>query len=663
MAACLLGCGFHGSPPLGLCSSCERSYLALPDSQRPDLTAKRADALASAETSAKDVTAQRRQRVESIQRFVDTKGSAFARGKQVGEALRERILALHAAAPAVFPTGHDMEKWDAVAAAGLAAARIWTPVAVREMEGMASVGGGVDMGVVSRLAVLYEMVRIPQPCSAGGGGDAASVLAAWDALQAGGIYRASNDGGGGENPSLPSSWASGDPSAHLQAAPDECTSFAVHVTGQIIAGQTNDEPCHLFDGGNADAVVRYVDTGEESAATKNKDGEGDDIPRLLPTALTVTHPGMLAFKGMNSAGLVLCTNAIDNGERQLFGGVPRTCLARELLTKRTLAEAVELLEAAPRSIPLLYFFSQPGMGSTVIESAPSKLIIKSHPYPDGEEPNRAPRDGAVIAHGNVIRWLGNGNAAAAAARSKSDKKREALCAALLGQLAHERHPSRVSMLSQEAAMAALATKPVFVPGGTLEMFVVDPHQLSMRVRFMTDTVSGGGVDFDVSEDGGADVTFNCCPRDVEDEGDAASASGESGERDVMFEFSVEIQIFHKGDIGGNGDLGATGGHGICCLQVNSETTCAELLDLFSADVQQKNAANPGWYPNVRQRPDPGAPPRELFLMQTRPCRKMVRCTAVAESQTLVEAGFAKGTDGVAAKLVQMIPIYRNVQTF
>ena len=50
-----------------------------------------------------------------------------------------------------------------------------------------------------------------------------------------------------------------------------------------MAGQTNDEPYHLYDDGNADVVLRL----------EGSDAAGAD----MPTALTVTHPGMTAFKG------------------------------------------------------------------------------------------------------------------------------------------------------------------------------------------------------------------------------------------------------------------------------------------------------------------------------------------------------------------------------
>jgi hypothetical protein len=136
------------------------------------------------------------------------------------------------------------------------------------------------------------------------------ALAAWEALRKGGIYH-------GTGSSLPEDWASGDvqSSAHIPGGdpdgepverepepeasepeavasepkpPVECTSFAIHAGGRIMAGQTNDEPCHLFDGGNADVVVRLEDTASASDAR-------------LPIVLTVTHPGMPAFKGMTSA--------------------------------------------------------------------------------------------------------------------------------------------------------------------------------------------------------------------------------------------------------------------------------------------------------------------------------------------------------------------------
>lgn len=264
----------------------------------------------------------------------------------------------------------------------------------------------------------------------------------------------------------------------------------MHAGGSVLAGQTNDEPCHLFDNGNADVVLRLEDTRLEGGA--GSDG--------IPTVLTVTHPGMTAFKGMNSEGLVLCTNAIDNGERQLFGGVPRTCLAREILTRRTLPEAIELLEAVPRSIPLLYFLSQPGFGSAVIESAPSRLEIRQYTFP---APGADPSPSAVIAHGNVVRWL---------LPEAPDKKRAALETALKEQLVTSGVASAdggALLISQESALKALATKPVFVPGGTVEMFVCDPQSKTMRVRFMTDGISGGGCDFEYSEDEGTDRCFTC----------------------------------------------------------------------------------------------------------------------------------------------------------
>ena len=188
---------------------------------------------------------------------------------------------------------------------------------------------------------------------------------------------------------------------------------------------------------------------------------------------------------MNSCGLVMCTNAIDNGERQLFGGVPRTFLARKLLTCRTLPEAMELLNSVPRSIPLLYMLSQPGYGTVVVESCPSRLEIREH---------QIAAEDTVITHGNVMQWL---------VPASADCKSDALKSSLQDQVAQE------GQMTCENALSALATKPVFVPGGTLEMFACDPQMLSMRVRFMTDTISGGGIDFQASEDLGSDLTFSC----------------------------------------------------------------------------------------------------------------------------------------------------------
>ena len=225
MPACLMGCGFFGSGNHGLCSSCEKEYASLPPAERPDL-----DQAAATNTAA--AVHERQRRVAQVHRFVPAAGSGFERGCQVGAALRDRIIAVHNAATEVFPTGSDMVKWDAVAGAGLRAARQWAPTAVSEMEGMASVEG-LTIEILSRVAVLYEMVRVPPAAVSGG---LAEVAAAWELLQQEGVYNAGVS-------SLAQDWAAGDGAAHLEAAPDSCTSFSLHLaSGWILSGDYHTAP-------------------------------------------------------------------------------------------------------------------------------------------------------------------------------------------------------------------------------------------------------------------------------------------------------------------------------------------------------------------------------------------------------------------------------------
>merc|ERR1712110_1122641 len=146
--------------------------------------------------------------------------------------------------------------------------------------------------------------------------------------------------------------------------------------GTLLAAQTNDEPSCFFASGNADVVLRL---------------EGPDIDGSV---LTLTHPGMVAFKGCNSHGLNVCVNAIDNGERNVFGGVPRPYVARELLTKHTLAEAVEFLRKVPKTFSLLYLLSQAGHGMVAIEAAPSQCL------------ERWGHSGEILTWGNCLQMLG-----------------------------------------------------------------------------------------------------------------------------------------------------------------------------------------------------------------------------------------------------------------
>ena len=74
--------------------------------------------------------------------------------------------------------------------------------------------------------------------------------------------------------------------------------------------------------------------------------------------LIYTHPGYPAYMGMNSHGLAVLWQYIDNGERNLENGVPTVVLIREMLTKSTLTQAVTYLREVPHMIPNHFLLSQ-----------------------------------------------------------------------------------------------------------------------------------------------------------------------------------------------------------------------------------------------------------------------------------------------------------------
>lgn len=63
--------------------------------------------------------------------------------------------------------------------------------------------------------------------------------------------------------------------------------------------------------------------------------------------ITYVHSGLLTLAGMNSEGLGLCMNNLHNGEYRV--GVPYVVLAREMLEKTSIEDAIDALDRAERS--------------------------------------------------------------------------------------------------------------------------------------------------------------------------------------------------------------------------------------------------------------------------------------------------------------------------
>ena len=125
------------------------------------------------------------------------------------------------------------------------------------------------------------------------------------------------------------------------------------VAGDVICGQNNDEAIAGWLGGAADVIVHH--TADDGLQT-----------------LIYSHAGVPACMGMNSAGLCVTWMYIDDGERG--AGLPTCVLIRELLTTRSIAEAVDYLERTPRAVPNAFLLGHPEEGLRTVEVFPSRIF-------------------------------------------------------------------------------------------------------------------------------------------------------------------------------------------------------------------------------------------------------------------------------------------------
>ena len=240
-------------------------------------------------------------------RLIRASGTARQRGESIGAAAGERIRALLAAQDREHRDrdGLTLHGW-------LPAARRFeplicehAPVTAAEIAGMAA-GAGLPADDLLLLACAYEKymgtARAPKPAPAAGtDGHSSSEV----------------------------------PCAHCTAlgAAGDAT-----VAGDLICGQNNDELMADWLGGAADVIVHHA--------------AADGLQTLL-----YTHAGVPAYMGMNSAGLCVTWMYIDDGERG--AGLPTCVLIRELLTMRSLAQAIDYLERTPHAVPNAFLLGHP----------------------------------------------------------------------------------------------------------------------------------------------------------------------------------------------------------------------------------------------------------------------------------------------------------------
>ena len=259
-------------------------------------------------------------------------GTARERGRQYGAQARDRVHRSVQAYRHVFGyyTGWD---WDAVrrVAAGFEAPIAgFRPAYLEEMRGIAE-GAGLDLADVLAINVRTEVMYAAKARLA--------PLATRTPTPA---------------PAL----------AQAPQAPAECSAFAVVPApgqpGATLIGQNWDWLLH------ARQTLVVLDTRQE-------DG---------PDFVTVVEAGLLAKAGLNSAGLALVTNALVTEADVGDPGLPYHVLLRAILDCATVTQALEVLQAGPRSSSANYLIAHASGAALDIEAAPGDFTRLYPLYPD-----------------------------------------------------------------------------------------------------------------------------------------------------------------------------------------------------------------------------------------------------------------------------------------
>ena len=101
-----------------------------------------------------------------------------------------------------------------------------------------------------------------------------------------------------------------------------------------------------------------------------------------PDFVTVVEAGLLAKTGMNASGLGLVTNALVTDADVGEPGLPYHVLLRAVLDCTTVTDALEVLQAGPRSSSANYLIAQAGGAALDIEAAPGDFTRLYPVYPE-----------------------------------------------------------------------------------------------------------------------------------------------------------------------------------------------------------------------------------------------------------------------------------------
>jgi len=248
---------------------------------------------------------------------ISVRGGPRERGRQYGEAARERVRRSVAAYDEVFAhwAGWDRDKVRAEAE------RFRAPIAAfgpRYLEEIAGIAEGAGVGETDVLAINVRT----------------EIMFAASARSAGPPRR----------------------------IPPECSSFAAlpgRTGGPVLVGQTWDWLVHSF---------------ETTVVLEARQDDGPDY-------VTVVEAGLLAKLGMNSAGVALATNALvcdaDRGEP----GVPYHVLLRAVLDAEAVSDAIATLQRGERASSANYLIGHEDGVALDVEAAPGDFSALYVGYP------------------------------------------------------------------------------------------------------------------------------------------------------------------------------------------------------------------------------------------------------------------------------------------
>jgi len=101
-----------------------------------------------------------------------------------------------------------------------------------------------------------------------------------------------------------------------------------------------------------------------------------------PDFVTVVEAGLLAKAGLNAAGLGLVTNALVTDADVGEPGLPYHVLLRAVLDCTTVTDALQVLQAGPRSSSANYLIAHAGGAALDIEAAPGDFTRLYPVYPE-----------------------------------------------------------------------------------------------------------------------------------------------------------------------------------------------------------------------------------------------------------------------------------------